>query len=581
MKRIWSNIPRLSRFSWVDAVVAVFVFALLYFLVKLGTGMGVPFSMHDQPHISLAWWMLPYYAGRSLLRMFIAFAGSLVFTFIYGRIAARYRAAEMVMIPLLDILQSVPVVGFLAATITGFIALFPHSLFGVELASIFTIFTGQVWNMTFSFYYSSKSLPRELTEASNMIGLDGYTRFTRLELPFSMIGLVWNSMMSFGGGWFFLTYSESITVLNRTIQLPGIGSYMATAMQQGNIGALVAAIITMVILIVLVDQLFWRPIVAWSQKFKVELSNSGDDPTSWFLQFLRRSRLAGWLADDVFGAVFKAVDNFALRMAKRRRISHRPVRSGRGRRIFGMAAAICLAVLAVYYGAIGLREILHIGWRHIGYVCLLGLYTLLRVFASTALACLWTVPVGVAIGSSPRASRIAQPLVQVASSFPANMLFPLVTVLYLQWHVSLQIGAIPFMMLGTQWYILFSVIAGSMAIPNDLKEATKVLGLRGRERWKRLYLPAIFPYVVTGCITASGGAWNASILAEVVSWHHRTLFASGLGSYIVGATASGRWPDIILGIAVMAALVTLVNRTLWRPLYAIADKRFRLEASSS
>ncbi|MCF8566139.1 ABC transporter permease subunit [Alicyclobacillus tolerans] len=578
MRRNWLNVPSIPKISWVDGVMAVFVFSLLYVVVQLSAGMGVPFSPQDEPHIRLAWWMLPYYAGRSLLRMFIAFAFSLLFTFIYGRLASTYKMAERILIPLLDILQSVPVLGFLSITVTGFMGLFPHSLLGVELASIFAIFTGQVWNMTFSFYYSVSALPRELKEASNVLRLDSYTRFTRLELPYSMIGLVFNSMMSFGGGWFFLAASESITVLNRNIQLPGIGSYMATAMKRGDIPALVYAIVAMVVMIVLVDQLFWRPIVAWSEKFKMDMSgNSEDAPKSWFLTFLRRSKLTEWIAKQVFGSLFRAVDTSMLAMAKRPKTKSKPTRNFavlRKAALFLVAAAIGIA--AVYYGILGIREVVGLGWHMVLHIVLLGLYTLLRVMASTLLALLWTIPVGVAIGMNPKASRIAQPLVQILASFPANLLFPLVALLYLRWHINFQIGAVPLMMLGTQWYILFNVIAGAMAIPNDLKEATKVLRLRGWQRWKSLILPSIFPYLVTGSVTASGGAWNASIIAELVSWKGTTLAASGIGAFITQATQKGQWPEIIFSITVMAVMVTVINRLLWRRMYRLAESRFNI-----
>jgi NitT/TauT family transport system permease protein len=499
---------------------------------------------------------------------------------VYGRIAALHPRAERVMIPLLDILQSVPVLGFLSVTVTGFMALFPHSLLGVELASIFAIFTGQVWNMTFGFYHSVSTIPRELREAAAIQRFDAFTRFTRLELPYAMIGLVWNSMMSFGGGWFFLAASESISVLGQHIRLPGLGSFMATAMAEGNIPALLEAILAMIVVIVLVDQLFWRPLVAWSQKFKMELSNSQDPPRSWFLDLLRRSKVSGWIARRVFGAMYRGIDKVVLGLVQRRRArSRRPDATRHVRRAFGAVALAVVAGIVAYYGWIGIREIGSLGWRNILMAVGLGLCTLLRVMASTALALLWTIPVGVAIGTNPKASRIAQPLVQILASFPANMFFPLIALLYLKLHVNFEIGAIPLMMLGTQWYILFNVIAGAQAIPNDLKEAAKILRLRGWVRWRTLILPCIFPYVVTGCITASGGAWNASIIAELVQWRSTTLTASGLGAYITETTARGEWPKIILGIVIMAILVTLVNRFVWRPLYQLADRRYRLEVS--
>lgn len=580
MKRFSVYRSGVRRVSWVDIVVAVLVFGLLYAMVKLGTGMGVPFSSQDEPRIVLHWWLLPYYTGRSLLRMFIAFIGSLLFSFVYGRIAASYRLAEKIMIPLLDILQSVPVLGFMAISVTPFMNLFPHSLLGVELASIFAIFTSQVWNITFGFYQSIRSMPRELQEASKIMGLDSYGRFTRLELPFAMITLVWNGMMSFGGSWFFLAASEALNVDNLNIQLPGIGSYMARAIQVGNMPALLEAMLTMVIVIVLVDQLVWRPLVAWSQKFKLELSNASEQPQSWFLQFLRRSTFADWVSTQVFASPLRLLDKWMIRLSLRRQAAAPRIKAKKPyKRVLALLFLLGLGVVGTYYGYIGAQDIAALGWHPLLKIVLYGVFTALRVFAATVFALIWTIPVGVAIGLNPKASRIAQPLVQIASSFPANMFFPWVTLLYIEWHVNFQIGAIPLMMLGTQWYILFNVIAGAMAIPNDLKEASKVLHLSGWEQWKRLLLPAIFPYVITGCITASGGAWNASIIAELVQWKQHTLVAAGLGALITEATKNGQWPVIVFSIAVMAILVTLINRSVWRPLLRIADTRFRIEIS--
>lgn len=578
MQRTWPNILSASKISWIDGIVAIFIFSLLFIIVKLSSGMDVPFSFKDQPQISLHWWILPYYAGRSLLRMFIAFFFSLVFTFIYGRIATSSKWAEKIMMPILDILQSVPVLGFLSVTVTGFIALFPHSLLGVECASIFAIFTAQAWNMTFSFINSISTLPRELHEAAAINRMDSFTRFTRLELPYSMIGLVWNSMMSFGGGWFFLTVSESITVGNHTVMLPGIGSYIAVAMQQGNVPALIRGIIMMIIVIVLVDQFFWRPIVAWAQRFKMELSDTEDSSSSWFLQFLRRSKFAGWITEQFFGTIFHTIDEIMLHYAKYKMQRKRSIPSGyiTLRKTLRILIFFFLGLICIYFGYLGIREMAKLGTLHILHVVLLGFYTLFRVTSATLFGLVWTVPVGVAIGLNPKAARIAQPLVQIAASFPANTLFPLITLLYLALHVNFQFGAIPLMMLGTQWYILFNVIAGAMSIPNDLKEATKVLHLRGWEKWKRLLLPGIFPYLVTGCITASGGAWNASIVAELVSWKGKTLIASGLGSYLTQASATQNWPDIILSITIMSIFVTVINRTVWRPLYRLAESRYNL-----
>jgi NitT/TauT family transport system permease protein len=510
--------------------------------------------------------------------MFIAFAASLIFTFVYGRIAAYHRTAEKFMIPAIDILQSVPVLGFLSATVLAFMALFPRSLLGVECASIFAIFTSQVWNMTFSFYHSLKTIPRDLDEAAKMNRLGAWNRFRKLEVPFSIIGLVWNSMMSFGGGWFFLAASESITVLNQDIRLPGIGSYMALAADEGNVKAIFYAIVTMVILILVVDQLFWRPIIAWSQKFKMEQTEANQVPTSWVFDILKRARfvqymnrkISIWIHD---GYVRFARGNLAQSVADIKR----PQASRRTKQVVNWLLVILVAAFVSKYVYEGILEILRLSWSEMIRVIILGLFTALRVFASTLLAVLWTVPVGVFIGMNPRLARFAQPMVQIFASFPANMVFPYVTVFYLKACISMQIGAIPLMMLGTQWYVLFNVIAGAMAIPSDLKEAAVILNLTRWQTWKTLILPAIFPFLVTGCITASGGAWNASIVSEVVSWKNRTLQASGLGAYIAQATTRGNWPEIIWGIMVMCLLVVLVNRMVWRKLYVLAEKKYHLE----
>ncbi len=535
--------------------------------------MQVPFTPHQQSTLSLDPKWLPYYAGRSLLRMFIAFAASLIFTFVYGRIAAYNRTAEKFMIPAIDILQSVPVLGFLSATVLAFMALFPGSLLGVECASIFAIFTGQVWNMTLSFYHSLKTIPRDLNEAAKMNRLGTWHRFTKLEMPFSMIGLVWNSMMSFGGGWFFLAASESISVLNQDIHLPGIGSYMALAADAGNIKAIIYAILTMVVLIVIVDQLFWRPIIAWSQKFKNEQTETSELPTSWVFDILKRAGFVHSLHRKIQRLIH---DGFVQLTAKSSQVKF-PQPSPVIKRIIKWAIVVLAAAFGLKYLYEGILEIARLSWSEMTHVVALGLLTALRVFVSTLLAVIWTLPVGVFIGTNPRLSRIAQPIVQVLSSFPANMAFPIFTIVYLKLGISMEIGAIPLMMLGTQWYVLFNVIAGAMAIPSDLKEAIVILKLTRPQTWKNLILPAVFPFLVTGCITASGGAWNASIVSEIVSWKSHDLQASGLGAFIAQATNHGNWPEIIWGIIVMCLLVVMVNRLVWRKLYLLAEKKYHLD----
>jgi NitT/TauT family transport system permease protein len=427
--------------------------------------------------------------------------------------------------------------------------------------------------MTFSFYHSLTTIPRALNEAAKILRLGMWSRFTKLEVPFSMIGLIWNSMMSFGGGWFFLAASESISVLNQDIHLPGIGSYMALAADQGDIKAIVYAIITMIILIITVDQLFWRPIVAWGQKFKNEQTEASEVPRSWAYDIMKRARFVRYLS-HIVGTSLK---DFSSKFRKNNPSIQWPKTPSPVSKIITWLIWIMIAVFVAKYVYEAILEIIQLSWNEIVKVIVLGLLTAVRVFVSTLLAVLWTVPVGVTIGMNPRLSRIAQPIVQVLASFPANMVFPFFTLLYLKLGIGLNIGAIPLMMLGTQWYILFNVIAGAMAIPSDLKEAAIILRLTRWQTWKKLILPGVFPFLVTGCITASGGAWNASIVSELVSWKDITLKASGLGAYIAQATTNGDWPKIIWGITVMCLMVVLVNRLFWRKLYAISEKKYHLE----
>jgi NitT/TauT family transport system permease protein len=564
-----------KKLGFVDLFVFLFLFALLYGLAHIGQAMEAPFSITSQPKIDLTPINLPYYAARSLTRMFFAFFASLIFTFIYGRIAASSRIAERIMIPIIDILQSVPVLGFLSVTVTFFISLFPGSMMGAELASIFAIFTGQVWNMTFSFYHSLITIPRDLNEASKIFGVYGWTRFKKLEVPYSMVGLVWNSMMSFGGGWFFLSVSEAITVLGKNIRLPGIGSYMATAIDQGNIRALIYAILTMVLMIILVDQFFWRPIVAWSHKFKMELTEANERPHSFFLKILQRSAIVHLLVQTILKPIWKIVDttfNWLTDVTRDKLPKQSIIRT-----LTWSLLSLIVLIKLVHFGYIGFQEVSQLSTTDLLHVIWLGFLTMIRVVLSIVLGALWTIPLGVKIGFSPRLAKIAQPLVQIAASFPANMLFPLVAILYLKLHINFQIGAIPLMMLGTQWYLLFNVIAGAMAIPTDLREAADIFGLTGWKRWKKLILPGIFPSLVTGGITAMGGAWNASIVSEIVSWKNHTLTATGLGAYISQATSNGNWSGIVWGIVVMCLFVVLINRLFWRRLYRLAETKYHIE----
>jgi NitT/TauT family transport system permease protein len=570
---LFSSVEENKKFGWADLFVIIVIFSVMFSILKLGAGMKVPLSSIKHTTINLDPSYLPYYAGRSLLRMFIAFGASLLFTFIYGRIAAFNRTAEKIMIPAIDILQSVPVLGFLSITVIGFMSIFPGSLLGVECASIFAIFTGQVWNMTFSFYHSLSTIPHDLQEAAKINKLGSWARFTKLEVPFSMIGLVWNSMMSFGGGWFFLAASESITVLNQNIQLPGIGSYMATAVDKGNIHAIVYAIITMVIMILGVDQLFWRPIVAWSQKFKNEQTEANEVTTSWVYNIIRRARFS----QNIIRTCKSYIYNLTVKItAKKNKARKQQKQRSKMTPVLKWVIGIIVIIFIAKYVYEGILEISKLSLSDILNVAWLGFLTALRVLVATLLGILWTLPVGVMIGFHPKLARIAQPIVQIFASFPANMTFPFLTILYIKYGVGMGLGSIPLMMLGTQWYILFNVIAGAMAIPSDLREAGKILRLSRVQTWKRLILPGVFPYLITGGITASGGAWNASIVSEIVSWKNHTLKADGLGSFITQATSNGNWPQIIWGIIVMAIFVVVINRLFWRRLYTLAEKKYNI-----
>ncbi len=563
-----------SPIGLADAALLFGLFLTFYIVAKVGSGFFVAFRPPNTlPSVSLDPANLPYYAIRSTMRMFIALSISVVFTLAYGYAAAKSRLAEKLLVPLLDVLQSVPVLGFLSVTVTAFIALFPGSLLGLECASIFAIFTGQAWNMTFSFYHSLITLPKELDEAASVFQFSKWRRFVSIEVPASMIGLVWNGMMSFGGGWFFVAASESISVLNKQYTLPGIGSYVAKAVAEKDLHKLGLAILTMVVVIVAVDQLFWRPVVAWSEKFRMDRSAAATQAHSWLLDVLRaaklprtlnrywrrlQTRLLKWRLPQV-RAPFKVPVRFRLKV--------------NADLLFGVVLG-GIVVVAIYEGARFITT--EVGPSEVGLALWYGLLTLLRVIAMLIFATVVWTPIGVAIGSNPRLARIAQPVVLLCASFPANFIFPAATILFLKIGLSLNWGSMLLMALGAQWYVLFNTIAGAMAIPNDLREMTINMRLTGWNRWQKLIIPAIFPAWVTGAITASGGAWNASIVAEVVTWGDKTLRAHGLGSYIAKATEIGDWPRIVLGVTLMCVFVVGINRLVWRRLYALAESRYRL-----
>ncbi|WP_406194909.1 ABC transporter permease subunit [Kitasatospora sp. NBC_01560] len=559
--------------TWIDLAVAAAVLVLLYLALRVGQGTTVRFATDQSAKVDTDPSRLPYDAARSLLRMFAALAASTVFTLIYAYAAAKSKRLERVLIPALDILQSVPVLGFLSVAVAGFIALHPGSMLALECASVFAIFTSQAWNMTFGFYYTLTSLPRELDELSRSFRFTRWMRFWKVEVPSGMISLVWNGMMSFGGGWFFLVASEAISVKDTNYVLPGVGSYAGAAIADGDLGKVGWAILTMAAMVIGVNLLFWRPLTAWAEKFKNEQSEATEVQTSAVLNLLRRSN---W--PQILGNLLRPVGRGLSRAGRILGTDDRPLTVDPARKRTGDIAFTVVAGAVILWGLYDLARYLNdqTGLGVFGEPLLLGLVTFGRVILLVAVATVIWVPIGVKIGFSPKLTRIAQPVVQVLASFPANFLFPLAMWFFLKTGLSINIGGILLMSLGAQWYILFNTIAGAMAIPSDLREAMDDLGVHGWQRWKRLILPGIFPSYVTGGITASGGAWNASIVAEVVTFGGTTLTATGLGAYIAKATAAGDFPHLLAGIAVMSLYVVGLNRLFWRRLYRLADTRFAL-----
>ena len=561
-------------FGLADVAVILGTLVLLALVARVGAGALVSFEPPDiVPAIDLDPRNLPYYAGRSTLRMFIALFFSTVFTLVYGYIAANSRRAERVMIPLLDILQSVPVLGFLSITVTGFIALFPDSLLGLESASIFAIFTSQVWNMTFSFYQSLRTVPTELDEAATLYQLSRWQRFTKLEVPSAAIGLLWNAMMSFGGGWFFVAASEAISVLNQEYTLPGIGSYVAAAIVDENLAALGWALLMIAIVIVLVDQLFWRPLIAWSDKFRMEQSASAEAPESWVYDLLQAARIPRMLGKALTPATEMGNRLLSRLTQPQSTFKVDSTQQQQGDRLYNLILIVIIGILVAWalhfiLTTVGIGEVV----KTFG----LGTLTLLRVTVLLLFATVIWTPIGVAIGFDPKLARTLQPVVQFLASFPANFIFPFATLFFIRANISIEWGSILLMALGAQWYILFNSIAGAQSIPTDLREMADDIGLKGWQRWKKLIIPGIFSAWVTGGVTASGGAWNASIVSEIVAWGSTTLTATGLGTYIAEATFVGDWPRITLGISMMSLFVVGLNRLLWRRLYQLAETKYHL-----
>ncbi len=566
-------VPRVAAPVWAD-VVAIVLLAVVAVLIFHGVGeMRQSLTALNEASVTLDPWRLPEYALLTTLRMFAALAASLIFTFTVATLAAKNRKAELLIIPALDILQSVPILGFLTFTVAFFMGLFPGRQLGVECAAIFAIFTSQAWNMAFSFYQSLRTIPSDLDDVSRQFGFSPWRRFVRLELPFATPGLVWNTMMSMSGGWFFVVASEAITVGDTTVKLPGIGSWLALAIAQENFGAVAWAVFAMAVVIVLYDQLVFRPVVAWADKFRFEQTASRERPRSWVYDLVRRTKLLpSLLALLAFPArAFTVLDRAG---------SPRPTtkRSPRADHIadsiwIGVVVVACLGASVLVGRFIATSLSVSDVVTAIG----LGIATMARVVVLIVIASVIWVPIGVWIGLRPAWAERLQPVAQFLAAFPANVLFPFAVIGIIGLNLNPNVWLSPLIILGTQWYILFNVIAGASALPNDLKETARIFGMRSWQRWRQFILPGIFPFYVTGALTASGGSWNASIVAEAVSWGDRHLEAAGLGSFIAKATQAGDLPRVALGIAVMSVFVVAFNRMLWRPLYGFAERRLRLD----
>ncbi len=569
--RIWAQLPGIEISYLPDVLMFGAAIALFYGVLVVGRTWLGPFT--PEVEISRSPLALAAYAGYSLLRITIAYVLSLAFTLVYGYVAAYNPRAERFMIPLLDVLQSIPVLSFLPGVMLAMVALFPGRQLGVEAGAILLIFTGQVWNMAFSFYASLKSIPKEMREAAKVYQFSSWQRFIEMELPFAAIGLVWNSMMSVAGGWFFLMACEMFVLGSRDFRLPGLGSYLQTAASAGDTRSILWGVGTMIAVIVLLDQFIWRPVIAWAEKFKVEQVESSDAPRSWVLDLIRHSRSLAQIRKKTVRPLSERVLLYFSRPGS----SDEPERHSAWKAwLIRLLAVILLA--GISYGVVRVVMILtglqkaEVQEAGIGLVA-----TFVRVNLTLLLGALWTIPAGVAIGFNPRLARIAQPLAQIAASVPATALFPVVLLLLIRVGGGLGVGSIVLLLLGTQWYILFNVIAGAIAIPTDLKECCSVFRMKGIERWKKLILPGIFPYLVTGMVTASGGAWNASIVAEYFHFKGRIYTTVGLGATISQATDAGNFDLLLAATMMMAATVVTINRLVWRKLYALAETRYRLE----
>lgn len=559
-----------------DIVALFFVLGIIMLLAWDARQMAVPYELGQTIPISLNPSHLPGYALRTVSRMFIALMFSLLFTFTFATWAAKSKRAERIIIPFIDILQSVPILGFLSITVVFFITLFPNSLLGPESAAIFAIFTSQAWNMALGFYQTVRSVPAELHEAATMYHLSAWQRFWRIDVPFSLPGLLWNTMASMSAGWFFVVASEAISVSNQHILLPGIGSYITVAIRSADMHAIGYAILTMFIVILIYDQLLFRPLVAWAEKFKSDLvAEEGKEAHSWVLNILNRTRFMRFLGHHIGLFLEKCVNVSFLRSEPSTQFDVSSKRFKKYSLWFWNILLISILVsLFIFFFHFVIQ---HVSFASIKHVFFLGLITAFRVFVLVILCSLIWIPVGVWAGLRPNVAYVVQPIAQFLAAFPANLLYPFVVIFIVTYHLNVNIWATPLMILGAQWYILFNVIAGASVIPKDLLQAADNLGVKTWLRWKRLIIPAIFPYYITGAITAAGGAWNASIVAEVVSWGDTKLVATGLGAYISDYTAKGDFINIALGIGMMCILVLLFNHFIWRPLYRYSENRYMVE----
>jgi NitT/TauT family transport system permease protein len=566
----WSTASRgaPSRF---DLIALILVIGLLAFLAATSKGVLAPITSLDSSPVSLNPWMLPGYVARTTLRMLAGLSLSLLFTFTYATWAAKSPRAGRILIPVLDVLQSVPILGFISVTVVFFMSLAPGRVLGAEFAAVFAIFTSQAWNMAFSFYQSLRTVPSELIEASRSFRLSGWSRFWRLEVPFGMPPLVWNMMMSMSGGWFFVVASEAISVGPTTVTLPGIGAYIDLAIRQKDLHAVGYAILAMLAVILVYDQLLFRPLVAWSDRFRFESEPGAPVPSSWVLDALAGSRLIARALRRLRG--FGRMLGAAVRLRPGAQSVESAVNAENLDRIATTIVALLLA-LAIWQAVRFLAP--ELGWHDIGTTLGLGALTAIRVFILIALAsCVW-VPVGIYVGLRPKVARVVQPIAQFLAAFPANLLFPVAVAAIVTFKLNANIWLSPLMILGTQWYILFNVIAGASAMPGEMRHVSNNFHVRGWLWWRKIGLPAVMPFYVTGAITASGGSWNAAIVAEVASWGDEHLSATGLGSYIATATSDGNFHRIVLGVVTMSLYVLLINRLLWRPLYYYAERKFRL-----